>query len=948
MARGNLRSAALFSAALLGCGTMLGGTALVSGSAAGALAAPSTSTSAADLSSSAPAVSGRPGTDLLVNPGAQAGDASKRGWDALTIPGWQIVSGLPTVVRYGTGHFPAATGRGPAVKTGQMFVGGAGGTAKLRQVVPLLSMQGTGPPKRTSFRLSGFLGGDSRSSAGVSVTFLSAAGRALGHASIRPVSGHLPTTASMAFRARTGKLPAGTVRASVVLTLATKRTNIDGFNAPYVGFDRGVADDASFSVSTVVRPRTLTQPAVKVPRYQHVFLFYFENEGYGDVVGNTRQAPYLNSLLPHASVLTSFFAEEHPSDANYLALAGGSAFGVPLTDPLEENSQYTIRAPNISDLLDAAHENWKAYLQSAAGPCDATVHRNYWDDDQPMMYFADVRDRPAYCSAHVVPLDALQTDLASAATTPSFNWVSPDDCSDMEGCGIRAGDNFLKAELSAIMQSPAWRTQRSLAIITVDEDGYNHEHPAQRVATLVLGSAGVRQGYVSPVRYTHYSLLRTIEGSLGLGTLTKNDAYAKPVNDVFVPGQGQAEPAAASSAGPVAGGGAAPAVGSGAAPVAASSASRSAAGAGSVTSPARPASGRPLPASASAPRQQTAFVVNSASNSVTPVNLVTHKAGKAIPVGKGPTAIALAPGGGEAYVVNSGSGTATPIATASRRAGSPIPVGSHPQGIAITPDGRTAFVTNTGSDSVTPISLRTGQAGVPIPVGHEPQAISITPDGRTAFALDWGGSAVTPINVASERPGRAVRVGSYPYAISMAPNGSTAYVANYGSDTVTPIDVATGLAGRPISAGQAPNSLAVTPDCKTVLVTGGDSDTVTPISVGASAGTPAGPGGGLGAGIRVGYSPESVAIAPSGATAFVVNTVSGTVTPINVATGTAAKSFSVGVYSYPTLIDLAPAGSLGVVVDTYGDQVTLVNTSSRKSIARINVGNYPDAVAIAP
>ena len=67
------------------------------------------------------------------------------------------------------------------------------------------------------------------------------------------------------------------------------------------------------------------------------------------------------------------------------------------------------------------------------------------------------------------------------------------------------------------MRSPAWRTQRSLAIITLDEDGYNHEHPAQRVPTLVLGSDGVRQGYVSHVRYTHYSLLRTIEGALGLG-----------------------------------------------------------------------------------------------------------------------------------------------------------------------------------------------------------------------------------------------------------------------------------------------------------------------------------------------------------------------------------------------------------------------------------------------
>ena len=46
------------------------------------------------------------------------------------------------------------------------------------------------------------------------------------------------------------------------------------------------------------------------------------------------------------------------------------------------------------------------------------------------------------------------------------------------------------------------------------------------------------------------------------------------------------------------------------------------------------ASGAPAP---------TAFVVNYASNSVTPVNLATRKAGKAIAVGADPTAIALTP-----------------------------------------------------------------------------------------------------------------------------------------------------------------------------------------------------------------------------------------------------------------------------------------------------------------
>ena len=94
-----------------------------------------------------------------------------------------------------------------------------------------------------------------------------------------------------------------------------------------------------------------------MPRYEHVFLFYFENQNVRAIVGDRRRAPYYNRLLSQGSELGQMYAEEHPSDGNYLALAGGSTFGIPLTDPLEINSQYTIHAANIGDRIDAAGED---------------------------------------------------------------------------------------------------------------------------------------------------------------------------------------------------------------------------------------------------------------------------------------------------------------------------------------------------------------------------------------------------------------------------------------------------------------------------------------------------------------------------------------------------------------------------------------------------------------
>jgi YVTN family beta-propeller protein len=845
-----------------------------------------------------------PRSNLLLNPGAEAGTVSGRGWDSVTIPGWQVASGLPTAVRYDTRRFPRSTGRWPMVHGEQLFAGGAGGTARLRQTVQLRRAGRASRGAAMHYQLSAWLGGTSHSSAAVTVAFVSGTGRVLGRGTIGPVGKEQGNKLSR--RAGRGTVPPGTVTARVTLVLATTLTNFDGPYAPKVGYDWALADGLRFSVSAPVRwPPPLVPPAAHVPRYQHVFLFYFENQDFGSVIGNTRQAPYLNSLLPRASLLSGFFAEEHPSDGNYLALAGGSTFGVPLTNPLESNPRYAIHARNIGDLADAAHQTWKEYLQSANGPCDDTVHGYYWNDDLPMTYFADVRNRPAYCSAHLVPLQALSTDLASAATTPNFAWVGADDCSDMEGCGIRAGDRFLAAELGAIERSPAWRTQRSLAIITFDEDGYDHEHPAQRVATIVLGSAGVRQGYVSHVRYTHYSLLRTIEAALGLGTLTPNDRYAQPMNDVF--GHQAAPTAPAAAAVP------APTVGAATRIQARAAASRVAAA-----------------------RDPTAFVVNSGSATVTPVDLKTRQAGPAIPVGSDPQGIAITPDGRTAFVTNAGSGTVTPIDTASQRAGAPIRAGRGATGIAITPDGRTAYVTNTEAGTVTPIDTASRQAGAPIRVGRDPRGIAITPDGQTAYVLDWGSAAVTPVSTASGRAGPPIRVGGYPFAIAFAPGGATAYVASYGANTVTPITVATGHAGRAIPVGQAPDALAVTPDGTTVYAAGGDADTVTAIDTGT---------GHERHQIPAGYSPEAIAI--SGDTAFVVNTISSTVTPVSIRTGRAGAPIPAGVYTYPTAITLAPSGHTAIVVGSYAGKVTLIDTRTRKATAHIAVGAYPVAAAVA-
>lgn len=477
-----------------------------------------------------------PGTNLLRNGGGEKGAVSHRGYDEVVIPGWTVTKGLPTVARYGIAGFLTRSSPGPGNRGRGYFAGGSGGTGRLRQIVPLVSPAGGPLPRGTRVRISGWLGGQagSRDQASVLLTFLDARGSHVGRArlgSARRTTRRGRT--ELRHLSRSVPVPAGTRRVRVTLVLAATATNFDGPWGSVRGVDHAWADNLSLTATAPVRePRAIRPPHGSVPSYDHVFVVMMENQDYADIIGNHRDAPFLNRLLPQGASFASMYAEVHPSDPNYLALAAGSTFHI-MGNPIESHPHMQIHARNIGDLVHRAGKTWRAYYQGAHGSCDNTIHRPYWNDDLPFLYFHDIRTNKARCDSHLVPLKQLAVDLQSTSTTPSFAWWGANDCRDMEGCGIRSGDSFLKQTIGEIRASPAWTTQRSLLVVTFDEDRYDHERPAQLVPTIVIASHGVRRGYVSHVRYDHYNLLRTIEGALGLGTLTRNDRYARPMTDIF-------------------------------------------------------------------------------------------------------------------------------------------------------------------------------------------------------------------------------------------------------------------------------------------------------------------------------------------------------------------------------------------------------------------------------
>src|SRR5690242_8770414 len=68
--------------------------------------------------------------------------------------------------------------------------------------------------------------------------------------------------------------------------------------------------------------------AAGTPNFAHIFMIVMENRNNTSIAGNPGAAPYINSLIAQYGLATNYAAVAHPSLPNYLALAGGSTFGV--------------------------------------------------------------------------------------------------------------------------------------------------------------------------------------------------------------------------------------------------------------------------------------------------------------------------------------------------------------------------------------------------------------------------------------------------------------------------------------------------------------------------------------------------------------------------------------------------------------------------------------------
>ena len=243
-----------------------------------------------------------------------------------------------------------------------------------------------------------------------------------------------------------------------------------------------------------------------------------------------RDMPYLRSLSQRFGRTTNYHAVAHPSLPNYLALAGGSTFGV--TDD-RSPAYHHLRGPSVFDQVIEHGRTAKTYADGMPSHCYAgysSAAPRYAVRHNPWTYFSDPTSR-RNCGRYDVPLGTTSAGPLAAdvtrGTLPTLGLMVPDTCHDGHDSGCTDdADAWLQLWIAKIQAGPDWKSGRLAVVITFDEDDGSSSNTvltvvlAQRISSPIVTSGSF--DHWSWTRWAdeigHAALLRRAAGSVSLRT----------------------------------------------------------------------------------------------------------------------------------------------------------------------------------------------------------------------------------------------------------------------------------------------------------------------------------------------------------------------------------------------------------------------------------------------
>jgi hypothetical protein len=241
------------------------------------------------------------------------------------------------------------------------------------------------------------------------------------------------------------------------------------------------------------------------------------------------QMPHLAGYAAQYGQATNYFALTHPSLPNYLAIWGGSTFGV-TSDCSVGSSGCVPSAPSVFGQTLAAGETAQAYQESMGTNCQTGGSSNYAPRHGPWPYWTDSAERQA-CLSNDVPSGTVSggnlLDDISKGQLPVTGALTPNLCNDAHDCSVGTADDWLGAWIPKILAGPDFTSGKLTVVITFDEDDNSQNN---NVPFVVIDRA--LHGVSVSGHFNHYSLTRWLDDNAGVAPL-RNAAGAPDLRTAF-------------------------------------------------------------------------------------------------------------------------------------------------------------------------------------------------------------------------------------------------------------------------------------------------------------------------------------------------------------------------------------------------------------------------------
>lgn len=232
--------------------------------------------------------------------------------------------------------------------------------------------------------------------------------------------------------------------------------------------------------------------------------------------------PYAFSLAMQYGYADNFVATRHPSLPNYIAIAGGSTYGISSNDAPSSNKP--VRGESVFGQAIKAGKTAGVYADGMPNNCRTSNGGDeYAVRHNPWPYFTSER---ALCNKFDVPVNQLAGDITSGRL-PNVGMVIPNNCNNAHDCSLGTADKWFKQWMVRIFEGQDWKSGHLAVILTADEDD---KKSGNIVLTSVMHPSV--KGKVVKTRLTHYSLSKLLSEVTGSPPLI-NGNTAPSMSDAF-------------------------------------------------------------------------------------------------------------------------------------------------------------------------------------------------------------------------------------------------------------------------------------------------------------------------------------------------------------------------------------------------------------------------------